>query len=126
MDDDSNFFGLREAQKIAPLPPPKDFNVANILKLYDINIPEKLPKVDETEMMTNNDIDEIYITLIVNNLKNIFNQMPTFSMPPLFTKETIGDVNENVEKQIRTILEHSSPPPPLKKDDLPPPAAVSN
>ena len=87
-------FGFQNAQKIDPIPlSPKDFNVANVLNLYDIHIREELPKVDENEMIINdNYIEEHYVKIIVNNLRNIYNKMPTFEIPPLFNKQMIDEL----------------------------------
>ena len=115
-----NTFGFQEAQKISPIPlAPRDFNISNVLNLYDIHVPEKLPNVDENELILN-DIDENFIKIIVTSLRNIFNQMPTFDIPPLFNKQTIDDLDENLQKHVKDILQKSPQQPLVKKDEAQP------
>ena len=92
MTSESNFGFQKSFDTSSPLSLP-----INMSEVVNLNIPEKLPNISKNDLTKNNDnlvLNDEFISLINGDLQSLLNNVPIFSLPPLFNAQNRNN-NDN-------------------------------
>ena len=108
-----SFNHLASTQNITPIPTSLHngtMSAEDITTIYNTNIPEELPTIDE-EMANGIEIDEEFTQSLSNSLANLIRSVPSFPLPQFIPHKPLhSDVN--IQAEIDKLLGSSNPPPP--------------
>ena len=85
-------------------PPP--IEIDNIINLYETNIPKELPKIRREDIINDNNkhninegvIDEDYVKILLNQLQNLYREVPKYQMPPLINISNFNFNNDSIKQ----------------------------
>ena len=132
MSNQNPIFSFAASQNITPSLPDSLYNqttsAEDLAALFNTNIPEELPQIDE-EKAKKLEIDEEYVQSLSAVLANLVSTIPDFPQPQFIPLKHLHDdinVQAEIDKMIKKNTHPASPPPTQQQQQLhfphPPPS----
>ena len=127
MSNQNPIFSFAASQNITPSPPDSLYNqttsAEDLATLFNTNIPEELPQIDE-EKAKKLQIDDDYVHSLSAVLANLVSTIPDFPQPQFIPLKHLHD-DINVRAEIDKMMKKKAPPaetsqPPSSSSSSPP------